>query len=116
MIQLLLSIRIGEVKIKSNKIFFQYFDFFISLVIAMILEEFIFKALRLQILHNLNLLYFQNLQILALISFLIIYFLLNRFFNIFSPKEIEALETLLTSDRIQHRIIRKVLKVLKKIL
>jgi len=116
LIQLLLSIRIGEVKIKSNKIFFQYFDFFISLVIAMILEEFIFKALRLQILHNLNLLYFQNLQILALISFLIIYFLLNRFFNIFSPKEIEALETLLTSDRIQHRIIRKVLKVLKKIL
>ncbi|MFX1355720.1 MAG: lipopolysaccharide biosynthesis protein [Promethearchaeota archaeon] len=116
LIQLFLSIKIGDVKIKLNKIFYQYINFFISLVIAVILEEFLFKTLRLQILLNLNLLFFQNLQIMSLISFLIIFLLLNRLIKIFSPKEIEALETLLTSDKIQHRIIQKILKMLKKIL
>ena len=115
-IQLILSIKIGNVKIKINKIFFQYLIFFISLFLAVILEELLFREMRINILQNLNLLFFKNLNVLGLLSFLIIYFLLNILFKIFSPKEIELLEELLSSDKFQYRVIKKFLKFLKKIL
>jgi len=115
-IQLILSIKIGNVKIKINKIFFQYLIFFISLFSAVILEELLFREMRIDVLQNLNLLFFKNLNVLGLISFLIIYFLLNILFKIFSPKEIEVLEALLSSDKFQYRFIKKFLKFLKKIL
>jgi O-antigen/teichoic acid export membrane protein len=115
-IQLILSIKIGNVKIKINKIFFQYLIFFISLFSAVILEELLFREMRIDVLQNLNLLFFKNLNVLGLISFLIIYFLLTILFKIFSPKEIELLEALLSSDKFQYRFIKKFLKFLKKIL
>ncbi len=115
-IQLILSIKIGNVKIKINKIFFQYLIFFISLFSAVILEELLFREMRIDVLQNLNLLFFKNLNVLGLISFLIIYLILNILFKIFSPKEIEILEALLSSDKFQYRFIKKFLKFLKKIL
>jgi len=115
-IQLIVSIKIGNVKIKINKIFFQYLIFFISLFLAVILEELLFREMRINVLQNLNLLFFKNLNVLGLISFLLIYFLLNILFKIFSPKEIELLEALLSSDKFQYRVIKKFLKFLKKIL
>jgi O-antigen/teichoic acid export membrane protein len=114
LIQLILSIKLGDVKIKITKIFFQYLLFFISLFLAVIIGEILFKETRINILQNLNLLFFRNLDILGLISFLILYFLLNILFKIFSPKEIEFLEALFNSDKFQHRVIKKGLKFLKK--
>lgn len=116
LIQLLISIKIGNVKIKINKIFFQYLIFFISLFLAVILEELLFRGIRINVLQNLNLLFLKNLEVLGLISFLIMYFLLNILFKIFSPKEIELLEALLNTDKFQHRVIKKLLLFLKKIL
>ena len=116
LIQLLLSIKIGNVKIKINKIFFQYSIFFISLFLAVVLEEILFRGIRINLLQNLNLLFFKNLQVLGLISFLVMYFLLNILFKIFSPKEIEFIEALLSIDKFQYRVIKKLLKFVKKIL
>jgi len=116
LIQLLLSIKIGNVKIKINKIFFQYLIFFISLFSAVILEEILFSGIRTNILQNLNLLFFKNLEVLGLITFLAIYFLLNILFKIFSPKEIDLLEAFLSADKFQHRAIKRLLKFLKKLL
>lgn len=116
LIQLILSVKIGNVKLKSDKIFFQYLIFFISLFLAVILEEILFREIRINILQNLNLLFFKNLNVLGLLSFLITYFLLNILFKIFSPKEIEFLEALLSTDKLQYRVIKRLLKFLKKIL
>ena len=116
LIQLILSVKIGNVKLKSDKIFFQYLIFFISLFLAVILEEILFREIRINILQNLNLLFLKNLDLLGLISFLIVYFLLNILFKIFSPKEIEFLDALFGTDKFQHRFIKRVLKFLKKIL
>jgi len=116
LIMLVLSIKIGNVKIKLNKIFFQYLIFFISLFLAVILEELLFRGIRINVLQNLNLLFFKNLEVLGLISFLIMYFLLSILFKIFSPKEIELLEELLSTDKFQHRVIKRLLLFLKKIL
>ena len=116
LIQLIVSIKIGKVKIKIDKIFFQYLIFFISLFLTILLEEILFREIRISILQNLNLLFFKDLKILGLLSFLIIYFLLNILFKIFSPKEIEIVEELLSTDKFQYRLIKKLLKFLKKIL
>ncbi len=116
LIQLLASIKIGKVKIKINKIFFQYLIFFISLFLAVFFEEILFREIRINVLQNLNLLFFKNLEVLGLISFLIMYFLLNLLFKIFSPKEIEILEALVSTDKFPHRVIKRLLNFLKKIL
>jgi len=116
LVQLLASIKIGNVKIKINKIFFQYLIFFISLFLAVFFEEILFREIRINILQNLNLLFFKNLEVLGLISFLIMYFLLNLLFKIFSPKEIELLEALVSADKFPHRVIKRLLNFLKKIL
>ena len=116
LIQLLISIKIGNVKIKINKIFFQYLIFFISLFLAVILEDIFFREIRINVLQNLNLLLFKNLSVLSLISFLLMYFLLNILFKIFSRKEIEFLEALLSTDKFPYRVIKRLLKFLKRIL
>ena len=116
LIQLLLSIKIGNVKIKINKIFFQYLIFFISLFLAVILGELFFREIQINILQNLNLSFFKNLDVLGLMTFIIMYFLLNILFKIFSPKEIDILEAFFGTDKFQHRVIKRVLKFMKKIL
>ena len=116
LIQLLISIKIGNVKIKINKIFFQYLIFFISLFLAVILEDILFREIRINVLQNLNLLFLKNLSVLGLISFLLMYFLLNILFKIFSRKEIEFLEALLSTDKFPYRVIKRLLKFLKRIL
>jgi O-antigen/teichoic acid export membrane protein len=116
LVQLLASIKIGNVKIKINKIFFQYLIFFISLFLAVFFEEILFREIRINVLQNLNLLFFKNLEVLGLISFLTMYFLLNLLFKIFSPKEIELLEALVSADKFPHRVIKRLLNFLKKIL
>ena len=116
LVQLLASIKIGKVKIKIKKIFFQYLIFFISLFLAVFFEEILFREIRINVLQNLNLLFFKNLEVLGLISFLIMYFLLNLLFKIFSPKEIELLEALVSADKFPHRVIKRLLNFLKKIL
>ena len=116
LIQVILSIKIGNVKIKINKIFFQYLIFFISLFLAVILEDILFREIRINVLQNLNLLFLKNLSVLGLISFLLMYFLLNILFKIFSRKEIEFLEALLSTDKFPYRVIKRLLKFLKRIL
>ena len=116
LVQLLASIKIGNVKIKIKKIFFQYLIFFISLFLAVFFEEILFREIRINVLQNLNLLFFKNLQVLGLISFLIMYFLLNLLFKIFSSREIELLEALVSADKFPHRVIKRLLIFLKKIL
>jgi len=116
LIQLLISIKIGNVTIKINKIFFQYLIFFISLFLAVILEDILFREIRINVLQNLNLLFLKNLSVLGLISFLLMYFLLNILFKIFSRKEIEFLEALLSTDKFPYRVIKRLLKFLKRIL
>ena len=116
LIQLILSVKIGNVKLKIDKIFFQYLIFFISLFLAVLLEEILFREIRIYILQNINLLFFKNLNLLGVISFLILYFLLNILFKIFSPKEIEIVESLLSTDKFQYRVIKRFLNFLKKIL
>ena len=116
LIQLLLSIKIGHIKINIRKVFFQYLIFFISLSLSIFLEEILFKGIRITVLQNLNLLIFKDFEILSLVTFLIMYFLLNIIFKIFSPNEIDYLEALIGTDKGHYRVIVRILRFLKKLL
>ena len=83
-IQLVVSFKIGGVRINYSKIFIQYGIFFCSLITGIILETIFFKNFRILFLNNLNLLVFNKLQFLSLCSFLLIYIILTLFFKIFS--------------------------------
>lgn len=114
-LQIYFCIKIGEVKLNLLKIFSLYFTFFFSLGIAIVLELFLFKNIRYLITQQLNLEIFNELKVLALITFLFLYFLLTSLLKTFSSSELEFLETFFGGDKKTFRFIRKFLMMVKKI-
>jgi len=106
--------RIGGVKLNFFKIFSQYFIFFLSLGIALVLEIFVFKNLRHSFTQHFNLSIFNELEILALITFLGLYLFLTILFKTFSSTELEFLQSFFGGKRKTFNIIRKFLMMFKK--
>lgn len=113
--QIYFCIKIGKVSLNIFKTFSQYFIFFISLVIALVLEIFVFSNLRHNLTQQLNLLIFNELEILALITFLGLYLFLTILLKTFSFTELEFLETFFGGNKKALNLIRKFLVVFKKI-
>lgn len=103
LIQILISIKIGKIKMNIYKIFFLYFFFFIALIITLILDFSIFKDFSFRI-------------PLVIFTFLLIYLTLTLLFRIFSYNELLFLEEIFNSKKKYNIIIRKLLKFLKKII
>jgi len=107
--------KIGDVKLNIFKIFSQYFIFFLSLGIAIVLETLVFSNLRQVLLQHFNLLIFNELEILALITFLGIYFILTILLKTFSFTELEFLETFFAGNKKILNVVRKFLVMFKNI-
>jgi len=116
LIQVVLSIKIGNIKLNLNRTIYQYLIFFIALIIAVLLEEIVFKNIRIQILQPLNMPILNYFSLFSSLTFLIIYLVLNAVFKIFAVSEIEYLEALIGTDKRQRRFITSMLKIFKKIL
>ncbi len=112
--QIYFCIKIGKVKLNSLKIFSQYFIFFLSLGIAIILEIFVFKSLRYAFTQQLNLSFFNELEILALITFSGLYIFLTIVFKTFSSIELDFLESFLGENK-KLNLIRKFLMMFKRL-
>jgi len=113
--QIYFCFKIGDVKLNIFKIFSQYFIFFLSLGIAIVLEIFVFNNLRYVLTQQLNLLIFNELEILALITFLGLYLFLTILLKTFSFNELEFLETFFGGNKKALNFIRKCLILFKKI-
>ncbi len=107
--------KIGDVKLDLFKTFTQYFIFFISLGIALVLEIIVFNNLRYGLTQHLNLLIFNELEILALITFLGLYLFLTIFLKTFSYSELEFLETFFGGNKKALNLVKKCLMLFKKI-
>jgi O-antigen/teichoic acid export membrane protein len=112
--QIYFCIKIGKVKLNSLKIFSQYFIFFLSLGIAIILEIFVFKSLRYAFTQQLNLSFFNELEILALITFSGLYIFLTIVFKTFSSTELDFLESFFGENK-KLNLIRKFLMMFKRL-
>jgi len=112
----ILNYKIFDIRLNLTKTFAQYIIFFIALVTTLILEALFLSQINYLILGALNLLIFQEIEFLSLFTFLIIYFLLNYIFKTFTRSDIESLEKFFEKESFVHKIIRKGLKFLKKII
>jgi len=104
-----------KIKLKPKKPILLYSNFFISLITSLGLELLILGDLNLFILTNLNLLIFQKFNIFTLIIFLAIFISLNIIFKVFTHSDIQTIESLMNKDIYTHRIVRRGLSLLKKI-
>ncbi|MFX1303256.1 MAG: hypothetical protein ACFE9X_07850 [Promethearchaeota archaeon] len=112
----ILNFKIFNIKLNIKKSFLQYIIFFISLGFAIILEILYLSQINYMVLEALNLLIFQNLNFFSLMTFLLTFLFLNYIFKIFSKSDVESIERFFEKDTFLHKIIRKMLRFLKKII
>jgi len=108
--------KVFKIKLNISKISMQYLIFYISLGLSLLLGGLILNPINYRIYQSLNLLYFKHFPLLSLLTFLLIFLVLNLVFKIFTKKDAEYLDMLFTKEKISHKIIRKLLKKLKFIL
>ncbi len=113
LIQIYFCIKIGEVSLKLLKIFSQYIIFFVSLGIGIVLEIFVYKNLRYAFTQQFNLSFFNQFELLALLTFYGLYFLLTILLKTFSSTELDFLVTIFGKNK-KLNIIRKLLLLFKK--
>jgi len=120
MILLLLSVlfirKIFKIKLNIVKILLQYFIFYFSLGVSLILENLFLNSLNTRILEFFNLSFFNHLPFLTIGIFIIFYFIINLIFKIFTKKDAEYIELIFTKDKISHKLIRRMSKILKRIM
>ncbi|MFX1592155.1 MAG: lipopolysaccharide biosynthesis protein [Promethearchaeota archaeon] len=114
--EFILTTKLLKFKLNINKIILQYTSFLIAIFLTILLGNLIFKDLSYQFWLNTNLLIFEHLNLLDLLTFVVVFFLLNRTFKIFTKSDIEYIEKLFTKDKISHKYINKLLRFLKKFL
>ena len=116
LLSFLFTLRIFKIKLNIVKIFLQYFIFYLALGVSLILEYLFLNVLNARILEFFNISFFNHLPFLAIGIFIILYFVLNLIFKIFTKKDSEYIESIFTKEKISHKFIRKLSKIIKYIL
>ncbi|MFX0043511.1 MAG: lipopolysaccharide biosynthesis protein [Candidatus Hodarchaeota archaeon] len=114
-LQIFSSKKFGKIEVNVKRIVVQYISFFIPLGITIILEQLIFKEASLNLIHDLGLSLFRNLDFLSIGTFLILFILMNLVLKTVTRRDINNFETLLSKDRFLDKILIKILNILKKI-
>jgi hypothetical protein len=113
-IQIIVTHKVGKIKLNIRKIINQYIIFFISLTSTIILKAFVYKDLSLRLIQDLGLTLFKNFDFLSISLFLIFFVLLNLLFNTVSDTDIKNFEALLNKERFIDKILLKALNLLKR--
>lgn len=113
-IQIYATYRFANIKLNIKKIIVQYLTFFISLVITMLLKEYIFKEASLILLDRIGLSLIKNFDILSILSFLLLFLLMNVLLKTVTSSDIIHFESYFKTDRFFDKIITRILSFLKK--
>ncbi|MHA1294764.1 MAG: oligosaccharide flippase family protein, partial [Promethearchaeota archaeon] len=108
--------KIFNIRLKIPKAVQLYLIFFAALGITLILENIILKDFNTAILRYLNLTIFEHFQFISLGLFLVLFFSLIVISGIFSQSDIENIEAFFNRDNLLHKIIRKGLNILKRVM
>lgn len=114
-IQIIVSIKVGKVKLNFEKIILSYLIFLISLGVSYVLNYLFVKDFWKIFTVKFNFVIFQNLDFLPLVLFWIIFLLLTIVFKIFTKRDINSLEGLFEKNKRLNNFIKKQLRILKKI-
>jgi len=112
----ILSIKIGKIRLNLKKIFLLLVSFFLALIIAVVIDTVILNEFNSLILQSINLSSLKYLNLWTIGLFLLTFFLLLFLTKMFSVKDIEYLEALLSEETKTQNLLKKGLKILKKII
>lgn len=112
-LQVIISIKIFKIRINLLNTIKQYIIFIISFSVSLLLHVFVFNELYDFILKILNFKFSISFPFLTIIFYFIIYFSLTKFLSVFSFKEIELMKSFFSKKNKIHRVIRKILNLLK---
>jgi len=112
----ILSIKIGKIRLNLKKIFLMLVSFFLALTIAIIIDNIILNEFNSLILQSINLSPLKYLNLWTIGLFLLTFFLFLFLTKMFSVKDIEYLEDLLSKETKTQNLLKKGLKGLKKII
>ena len=114
-IQIFSSKKFGNIEVNIKRIVVQYITFFIPLGITIILEQLIFKEASLSFIQDIGLSLFRNLDFLSILTFLVLFILMNLVLKTVTRRDIQNFETLLNKDRFLDKILIKTLNILKRV-
>ena len=113
-IYLIITIKVGKIKLDLKKILFQYIAFFLSLIITIVLEFFILDMIN-EVLFG-GLFYAQFFNIFSLLTFLLIFMFLIIKFKLLTTSDINYLQSFFISEKKLFRATNMALNFLKKLL
>ena len=111
-----LTIKIMKINLEYKKMLGLFLSFFVAVFLTITLNNLIFDEVSKQLWSLSNLLIFEYFNIFNILSFTIIFIVLNIIFKSFSKKDLEYIEMLFTKDKTTHKFIKKLLNVIKKFL
>ncbi len=110
----IVSYRFLVIEIDLKKLIFQYFSFFIALIISIFLNSLFLEDLSMYLLNLFNLSFFNSIPILTILIFIILYLVFTSLFRFFKKDEIEYFQLVLNIKKFSNRIIIKTLSFIKK--
>ena len=113
-IYLIITIKVGKIKLDLKKILFQYSAFFISLIITLVLEFFILDLIN-EVLFG-GLFYAQFFNIFSLITFLLVFMFLIIKLKLLTTSDINYLQSFFISEKKMFKVTNIALNFLKKLL
>ena len=111
-----LTIKLLKINLEYRKMFGLFLSFFIAVILTITLNDLLFDEVSKQLWSLSNLLIFEYLNIFNILSFTLIFIVLNIIFKSFSKNDLDYIEMLFTKDKTTHKFIKKLLNILKKFL
>jgi len=108
--------KLYKIKLHYRKHISPYLIFFISIGITLILENLFLSEFNSLVLESLNLHLIKHFKFSSIIVFVFFYLLLIILLKVFTSEDIENLELFFNKDNFLHKLIRKGLKLLKRII
>lgn len=112
----ILSIKIGKIRLNLKKIFLMLGSFFLALTMSIIIDNIILNEFNSFILQSINLSSLKHLNLWTIGLFFLIFFLFLFLTKMFSVKDIEYLEELLSKETKTQNLLKKGLNILKKLI
>lgn len=111
--EIILSPKFFDIRIEIKSFLFQYFSFFISLFLVIIINEIFLSKITRMIFTFFNLQLFIGLDIFSIILFIAVFLFLNFQLRIISFVDIKYIESIIDSKKFINRIIMKLVNLIK---
>ncbi len=110
------NFKILKIRINLRTVFLQFLTMFISILITLLLKFYFYDYLTSLFIQLLGLNFLQFLPLFSIITFLLLFFIFNIIFKVFSSRDIEFIDSFLKKDSRIVSYLRKRMKFIKKII